>query len=304
MRLSFESKYCAAHEAIFELFIGWPNYGLIELPAIGVDAQVKRDRPFFFMPIAEAIDFEPFGKKFQRLYLRLRIAIEAGWLKSTSQMICGRTIYVMPLWNAVVFALRGGLRIRRGVQKELGIRQDVEAGLPEKVRDATRAQYLLIRNGDNLVDPVCKKIKGQMDPSTLRKYIRKQFFDEPGENGRPSCERDAQKNGGQYQHRVISDVCAMQGDGIMKYQFTLLKEVVSVIANEIVASMDKESIRQMCVDDFLEKLGSDSIAKLYLKNAPEVVFHFIYSIVEEVFSYAQDLLRPRLSEQLKALSFG
>jgi hypothetical protein len=307
MKLSLESEYCAAHEAVFELFTGWPNRGLKELPAIGVDSEVKRNRPFFFMPTPEATDFQLFGKEFRGLYLGLRTAIEAGGIDGSFQTVCNRIICVVSLWDAIIFALRGGFPIRKGVQKALKIHQNINKPLDtqlETLGDATKAQRLFIRRGDNLVDPVCKQIRGNRDTTTLKEYLNANSFDKPGKRGRPSRDSDVKKCDRQYVHRAFGDVCVVQSDGIIKYQFISLEKVVCTIVNEILDSTDKESIRQMKVDDFLEKLGSDPVAKLYLKNAPEVVFHFICTIAEKKFFRAQDLLTPRLSEQLKALPFG
>lgn len=307
MRLPLKSKHSAVHEAIFEVFTGWPNYGLIELPALGADAEVKRNRPFFFMPTSDAIDFELFGEKFRMLYLGLRTAIDAGWLEGTFQKVCDRKIYVVSLWDVIVWALRGDLPIRKGVQNALKIHQNTQRPLHsqlETVGDAIKAQYVFMQSGDNLVDPVCKLIRGRRDTTTLKEYLNANFFDKPGKRGRPSNSPGGKKNGRQYIHKVLDNVCVIQSNGVMKYQFSLLEKVFSTIANEILAPIDSASIREMSVDDFLEKLGSDPVATLYLKNAPEVILHFVCSIAEEIFFSVQDSLTPKLSEQFEALPFS
>lgn len=94
----------------------------------------------------------------------------------------------------------------------------------------------------------------------------------------------------------------MQADGIMKYQFILLEEVAAIIACEILSTIHLETIRKMDVDMVLEKFGCDPIAKLYLKGAPEIVFHFICQIVEELFFHVQDKCMPTLGELISPLN--
>ena len=276
MRLSFEQKYWTIHEAAWEL-TGWPNHGVFEFSSLKKDPDVKKDRPFFHMPISGNIDFKYFGEPFERMFVAIKAAIESYYLKGRFHPLCCGSSYLVSPWDVVVWALRNGLQIRKGVQEVLKVHQDMKKPkdtVRRKIKELTKAQGLIVRNNQHRVDPICKQIRGRgKDTSSLRKYINAELFDKPGKSGRPSDDSDIKSSAHRYLHKVLKDVCEMQADGIMKYQFILLEEVAAIIACEILSTIDRENIRKMDVDIVLEKFGCDPIAKLYLKGAPEIVFH-------------------------------
>lgn len=313
MKLSFKQKYWAIHEAASELtcglnkgFFKLSNERLFELTGVKIENDIKKDRPFFYTPISGGIDFEIFGKPFQEMFLSIKNAIENYKLKGKFQHLCCGSSYLVSPWEVVVWALRNGLRIREGVQEVLKIHQDTtrpKDTFRKKIREVTKAQNLIIQDKFYRVDPVCKQIKGWgKDTSSLRKYINKELFDEPGKPGRApnNPDSDAKNNTRHYLHKALKDVCKVEADGVMTYQFILLEEAVTTIACEILTSIDRETMRKMDVDSVLEKFGLDPIAKLYLKGAPEIIFYFVCQVVEELFFYFKDKCMPTLSEQFKA----
>lgn len=301
----FKHKYWAIHEAVCELFTGWPKEGLFEFSGFKIDLEVRRDRSFFYMPISGNIDFKLFGKQFEKIFLSVKTAIEDYYLKGKFQHLCCGSNYLVSPWEVVVWALRNGLQIRENVQEVLKIHQNPikpKDSLRKKIRETTKAQSLIIQDTFHRVAPVCKQIKGlQKDTSTLRRYINTELFDKPGKPGRtPSNSASNSKvNARHYLHKILKDVCKIETDMIPTYQFILLEEVVTTLACDILASIDDETIRKMDVDLVLEKFGFDPVAKLYLKDAPEIVFHFVCQVVEDVFFYFQDKCTPKLSEQFK-----
>lgn len=299
MRLSLKQRYWAIHEAACEL-TGWPDLGLFEFSGLKIDPDVREDRCFFYMPISGQIDFKHFGMAFEEMFVAIKTAIENYYLKGRFQHLCCGSSFLVSPWDVLVWALRNGLRIREGVQEVLKIHQNTKKPkdtIRRKIQDLTKAQGLIMQDNLYRVDPICKQIRDNgRDTSALRKHVNAELFDKPGKSGRPSNNPNTKNTVRQYLHKALKDVCEMQTDGIIKYQFILLEDITVMLAYEIISIIDLESIRNMDVDIVLEKFGCDPIAKLYLKGAPEIVFHFICQIVEELFFDVQDKSMPTLGE--------
>lgn len=298
--LSVKQKYWGIHEAAFE-FTGWPKEGLFEFSGFEIKEDIKKDRSFFYMPISGEIDFKLYGKEFKKNFLSIKHAIENFHLKGRFQPLCCGSNYVVSPWDVIVHVLRNQCKIREGFQAILGIHQDThkpKKALREKIKNLTRAQYYFVNQAYQYVDPICKKIKGaKKDTTAIRNQINEELFDAKGKSGRPTNNK---KSNRKYIHKALPEVRAKDGTGKSKYHFSLLEDVITTIVFEKIKVIGIEPLQKISLDKLLDEFGIDATVQLYLKDAPEVIFHFVHQIAEDIFSdYQNSNTVLTLTQQLK-----
>ncbi len=281
-------RWWAIHEAAFVL-TKWPKEGLYYTHVSPLPAEIKEDRPSFFLPGPEAnFDLKSTGAAFREIFLAMKDSIEKGELAARFEYLSDGITYLVPSEAVIVWALRRELTLPKDLLEVLGFKQiaDCKLTVPlqNKVKNKIIGQFVLTLNpnlhraADIYKHPLmqCYKQEKAFDTgyptdkehkSVLRAINT--LFGEPGQRGRPpSAPKETKPR--QYIPHPIPEVLRKGNGKLPHYHFSLLCTAIST-AVWVLMALKKEKFDKMTVDEFVEEFLQNQVVALYLDGAPQII---------------------------------
>jgi len=278
-------KYWGIHEAAFVL-TNWPNKDLFECYITPLSEDVKEDRSFFYMlPHDRSFDPYMFGKEYQRVFCDIKTSIENKTLPARFEYLFDGVSYLVSPQDLIVWALLRGRVLPEILQKELRIYQIKKKStkpLQKNVKKKILAQFCLSKNQAMSMEELCREVKYLDDSEnsdyTASRRVINELFDSQGVRGRPSI---GEKKPRKYTPKPILEVVEFSSDGLIHYQFPLLKDAMLLAAQIKLQIISEDQPLKITKEEFLDKFMNDDVVNLYIKNAPELIVNLVRRFGEQ-----------------------